>query len=125
MNTMDSSTLIILIATGLAAGLLGGSLGVGGAIIVIPALVILLGMTQQEAQGTSLAFMIPPIGILAAMNYYKNGLVNWKYALILSATFMVGAYFGSKFAMHIPEKTLKRIFGIILLYVSYKMIFAK
>lgn len=122
---MDFSTLIILIATGLVAGLLGGSLGVGGAIIVIPSLVILLGMTQQEAQGTSLAFMIPPIGILAAINYYKNGFVNWKYALILSVTFMVGAYFGSKFAMHVPEKTLKRIFGVILLYVSYKMIFAK
>ena len=92
---MDITTLIILIATGLAAGLLGGSLGVGGAIIVIPSLVIILGMTQQEAQGTSLAFMIPPIGILAAINYYKHGFVNWKYALILSVTFMVGAYFGS------------------------------
>lgn len=122
---MDISTLIILIITGLVAGLLGGSLGVGGAIIVIPSLVILLGLTQQEAQGTSLAFMIPPIGILAALNYYKNGLVNWKYALILSLTFMVGAYFGSKIAMHVPEKLLKRIFGVVLLYVSYKMIFAK
>ncbi|MDA3929774.1 MAG: sulfite exporter TauE/SafE family protein [Prolixibacteraceae bacterium] len=122
---MDVSTLIILIATGLIAGLLGGSLGVGGAIIVIPSMVIILGMTQQEAQGTSLAFMIPPIGILAALNYYKHGLVNWKYALILSLTFMVGAYVGSIFAMNVPEKILKRIFGIILLYVSFKMIFGK
>lgn len=122
---MDLSTLIILIVTGLLAGLLGGSLGVGGAIIVIPSLVLILGLSQQEAQGTSLAFMIPPIGILAAINYYKNGFVNWKYAAILSLTFMLGAYLGSKFAMQVPEKTLKRIFGIILLYVSYKMIFAK
>lgn len=122
---MDLSTLIILIVTGLLAGILGGSLGVGGAIIVIPSLVLILGLSQQEAQGTSLAFMIPPIGILAALNYYKNGFVNWKYALILSATFMIGAYVGSKFAMTVPEKTLKRIFGIILLYVSYRMIFTK
>ncbi|MFA9391617.1 MAG: sulfite exporter TauE/SafE family protein [Prolixibacteraceae bacterium] len=122
---MDYSTLIVLIVTGLVAGLLGGSLGVGGAIIVIPALVILMGMSQQEAQGTSLAFMIPPIGILAAMNYYKHGYVNWKYAMVLSVTFMLGAYVGSKFAMNIPAKILKRVFGIVLLYVSYKMIFAK
>lgn len=122
---MNFTTLIILIITGLIAGLLGGSLGVGGAIIVIPSLVIILGLTQQEAQGTSLAFMIPPIGILAALNYYKQGFVNWKYALILSITFMVGAYFGSKIAMQIPEKLLKKIFGVVLLYVSYKMIFAK
>ena len=122
---MDLSTLLILIITGLLAGLLGGSLGVGGAIIVIPSLVIILGLTQQEAQGTSLAFMIPPIGFFAAMNYYKHGLVNWKYALILSVTFMVGAYVGSKFAMNVPEKILKRVFGIVLLYVAYKMIFGK
>ena len=118
---MNLTTLIILVITGLVAGLLGGSMGVGGAIVVIPSLVLILGMTQQEAQGTSLAFMIPPIGVLAAINYYKNGLVNWKYALILSLTFMVG----SKVAMHLPAKTLKRVFGIVLLYVSYKMIFGK
>ena len=122
---MNLTTLIILVITGLVAGLLGGSMGVGGAIVVIPSLVLILGMTQQEAQGTSLAFMIPPIGVLAAINYYKNGLVNWKYALILSLTFMIGAYFGSKVAMHLPAKTLKRVFGIVLLYVSYKMIFGK
>ena len=122
---MNTTTLIILIVTGLLAGILGGSLGVGGSIIVFPSLVLILGLTQQEAQGTSLAFMVPPIGILAAINYYKHGFVNWKYALILSATFMIGAYIGSKFAMSVPEKVLKRIFGIILLYVSYKMIFGK
>lgn len=122
---MNSTTLIILVITGLVAGLLGGSLGVGGAIIVIPSLVLLLGLTQQEAQGTSLAFMIPPIGLLAAINYYKNGLVNWKYALILAGTFMVGAYFGSKVAMHLPAKTLTKVFGFVLLYISYKMIFGK
>lgn len=122
---MNVTTLIILIITGLIAGLLGGSLGVGGAIVVIPSLVLILGLTQQEAQGTSLAFMIPPIGVLAALNYYKNGLVNWRYALILSLTFMIGAYFGSKVAMHLPDKTLKRVFGIVLLYISYNMIFGK
>lgn len=122
---MDASTLVILLVTGLLAGILGGSLGVGGAIIVIPSLVMFLGLSQQEAQGTSLAFMIPPIGVLAAINYYKSGFVNWKYALILSFTFMIGAYLGSKIALNLPEKLLKRIFGIILLYVSFRMIFTK
>lgn len=122
---MTVATLIILIIAGLVAGLLGGALGVGGAIIVIPALVFVLGMNQHTAQGTSLAFMIPPIGILAAINYWKSGYVNWKYALILSLTFMVGAYFGSKLTMHLPDKLLKRIFGIVLLYISVRLIFTK
>ena len=122
---MNSTTLLVLVITGLLAGVLSGSLGIGRAVIVIPTLVLILGMSQQDAQGTSLAFMIPPIGVLAAINYYKNGYVNWKYALILSVTFMVGAYFGSKIAMHLPAKTLKRAFGILLVFISYKMIFGK
>ncbi len=122
---MTISQLVILIIIGLLSGMLAGVLGVGGAIIVIPALVFVLGLSQHEAQGTSLAFMIPPIGLLAAWNYWKEGYVNWKFALILSLTFFVGAYFGSKLSLNFSEKTLQRIFGVLLLIAATKMIFSK
>ncbi|MBN1820305.1 MAG: sulfite exporter TauE/SafE family protein [Prolixibacteraceae bacterium] len=117
--------IILLIIIGLLSGLLAGILGVGGAIIVIPALIFIMGMSQHEAQGTSLAFMIPPIGILAAWNYYKEGYVNWKVALILAVMFFVGAYFGSLISVNLPDKLLRKIFGVLLLLAAAKMIFSK
>jgi len=122
---MTISQLIILAGIGLASGLLAGVLGVGGGIIVIPALVFILGMSQHEAQGTSLAFMLPPVGILAAWNYYKEGYVNWKYALVLALLFFIGAYFGSLLVVHISEKILKKFFGVLMLAAAIKMIFSK
>ncbi|MFW6246491.1 MAG: sulfite exporter TauE/SafE family protein [Tangfeifania sp.] len=122
---MTAEQLIILICIGLLSGMLAGMLGVGGAIIVIPALVIFLGLTQHQAQGTSLAFMVPPIGILAALNYWKAGYVNWKFALVLSLTFVVGAYLGSVYSVQVPQRILRKIFGILLLGVAVKMIFSK
>ncbi len=117
--------LLILIFIGLLAGLLAGMFGVGGAIIVIPALVFILGLSQHQAQGTSLAFMLPPVGILATWNYWKEGYVNWKFALILSLTFFVGAYLGSQFSVNISDKLLRRIFGGLLMLIAVKMIFSK
>ena len=117
--------LLLLISIGLLSGMLAGILGIGGAIIVIPALIVMLGMSQHEAQGTSLAFMVPPIGILAAWNYWKGGYVNWKFALILSLTFVLGAYLGSLYSIQLPQRILKKIFGILLLAVAVKMIFSK
>lgn len=122
---MTISQLVILIIIGLLSGLLAGVLGVGGAIIVIPALVFIFGMSQHEAQGTSLAFMLPPIGILATWNYYKEGYVNWKVALILAVLFFIGAYFGSKLAVDLSDKLLRKIFGVLLLLAAAKMIFTK
>ena len=122
---MTLTQLIILVIIGLLSGLLSGIFGIGGAIIVIPALVFVIGLSQHEAQGTSLAFMLPPVGILAAWNYYKEGYVNWKLALVLSLTFFVGAYLGSRFSVNISDRTLRRMFGILLLAVSIKMIFSK
>jgi len=84
---------------GAVAGLLGGMLGLGGAIIIIPALVMLLGYSQQMAQGTALIMMVLPVGALAAFQYYQNGYVDVKAALILAAFFFIGGYFGAKFAM--------------------------
>lgn len=122
---MTIAQLIILICIGLLSGMLAGMLGVGGAIIVIPALVIFMGLSQHQAQGTSLAFMVPPIGILAAWNYWKAGYVNWKFALVLSLTFVVGAYLGSVYSVQVPQRILRKIFGILLLGVAIKMIFSK
>ena len=122
---MSTSMLLILIVIGIVTGFMAGMLGIGGAIIMIPALVYFLGITQQTAQGTSLAVMLPPIGILAAYNYYKAGQVNIKFALILAAFFLVGSFFGSKLALNIPQALLKKIFGVLLLLVAAKMLLSK
>lgn len=121
---MTLTTLLILAGIGLLAGILSGMIGVGGGIIIVPALVYLLGLTQHSAQGTSLALMLPPIGILAAMNYYKAGELNVKYAAIIAVAFIVGGYFGSRLSLtFISEEMMKKIFGIIMLGVSIKLVF--
>jgi len=125
MNKMSTGVLLLLIVIGIVTGFAAGMLGIGGAIIMIPALVFMLGLSQQTAQGTSLAVMLPPIGILAAWNYYKAGNVNLKFALILAATFLIGSYFGSKLAITIPQAVLKKIFGLLLLLVAVRMLFSK
>ena len=122
---MSITHLIILIVIGIISGLLAGVFGIGGAIIVIPALVFILGLSQHDAQGTSLAFMLPPVGILATWNYWKAGHVDWKIALVLSATFVVGAYFGSQFSVNISDRMLRRVFGVLMLLMAVKMIFSK
>jgi len=119
---MDLNTVLILVLIGITAGVLSGFVGVGGGIIIVPALVYLLGLSQFEAQGTSILLMIPPIGILAAMNYYKVDAVNWKYAGIIAATFVIGGYFGSKLTLKLDETLVKLIFGFIMLIVAIKMI---
>ena len=122
---MSTSMILILIVIGIITGVMAGMLGIGGAIIMIPALVYLLGISQQTAQGTSLAVMLPPIGIIAAYNYYQAGHVNIRFAIILAIFFLVGSYFGSKLALTIPQPILKKIFGILLLLVAAKMLFSK
>ena len=122
---MTTIQIVILIIVGILSGVLAGVFGVGGAIFVIPALVFILGMNQHEAQGTSLAFMLPPVGILATWNYWKAGNVNWKVALILSLTFVVGAYLGSHISINIPDKILRRLFGGLMILIALKMIFSK
>jgi uncharacterized membrane protein YfcA len=122
---MNIYTLLILALIGLITGGLGGLLGIGGGLILIPSLVYIMGFTQHEAIGTSLAVMLPPIGLFAAYNYYKEGQVNLKFALILAAAFMVGSYFSSKIAVHIPENTVRKIFSIFLILVAIRMFFSK
>jgi len=122
---MDVYNILYLVLIGLAAGILGGILGLGGGIIMIPAMVLLLGFTQHQAIGTSLAVMLPPIGIFAAYNYYQAGHVNLKYALIIAVAFMAGSYLSSKFALNISENTLKKVFSLLLVLVAVKMFFSK
>jgi len=122
---MTLSQILLLLSIGLAAGIIGGGLGVGGGIIVIPALVFFLGFSQHTAQGTNVFMMLPPIGILAVYNYYQKGLVDVKAALILMIAFIIGAYFGSKVAIFLPEKIVKKIFAIMLFLTSLKIFFGK
>ncbi|MDN5349960.1 MAG: uncharacterized protein PWQ54_1356 [Bacteroidales bacterium] len=125
MNTMAASTVIILILIGLVAGVFSGLIGIGGALIIIPALIFILHMDQYSAQGTSLAIMLPPIGLLAAYNYYKAGALNLQYALIIAAAFFVGGYLGSKIALSIPLEALRKIFAIVLIAIAIKILWSK
>lgn len=122
---MSLSTLLLLVLTGIVTGAFAGLLGLGGGLILIPALVFVFGFSQHQAIGTSLAVMLPPIGLFAAYNYFKAGQVNLTYAIILALTFMVGSYFSSRFAISIPENTLRKIFSLFLVLVALKMFFYK
>jgi uncharacterized membrane protein YfcA len=117
------TNIAILIIIGLAAGVLSGLFGVGGGLIIVPALVFFIGMTQHEAQGTSLGLMLLPIGILAAWNYFKSGNLDIKAGLIISLSFVIGGYFGSKYALGMQEIMLKRIFGAFMMLVAIKLMF--
>ncbi len=116
-------TVILYIALGLLAGISSGFFGIGGAVIIIPALVLLSGFTQHQAQGTTLALMVPPIGILAAMRYYQDGNVNIRAALFICAGFIIGGFVGAKFASSVPVPVLKKVFAGLLMVISIKMLF--
>ncbi len=120
---MNITTIIALLVIGLVAGLLSSTVGIGGGIVIVPALVMVLAMSQKMAQGTSLVMLLPPIGILAVVNYYKAGYVDFKVAGILIISFIVGSYFGSKVALGLDDSTLKRIFGGFLLILAVKYLF--
>jgi hypothetical protein len=110
---------------GLVAGVLSGLLGIGGGIFIIPVLVFLLGFSQKMAQGTTLAMMIPPIGLLAAWAYYKAGFVDIKVAGLMCIGFFIGGLFGAKLATAISGVMLSSIFGVAMLVISFKFILAK
>jgi uncharacterized protein len=122
---MSLQQVIIIVLIGIVGGFVSGSFGIGGGIIIVPALVLLAGLNQHEAQGTSLAMMLAPIGILAVLNYYKSGYVNIKFAVILMVAFLLGSYFGSKMAIHIEGKLLRQSFGVLTVLMGLKFIFGK
>jgi uncharacterized membrane protein YfcA len=118
---MTIQTITILVLIGLLAGILSGLVGVGGGIIIVPALVFFLGLTQHQAQGTGLFVLSMPVVIFAVINYWKTDNVNWKFGLIVASTFLVGAYFGSKLSLKLSPGMVKLVFGILLAYVSIRL----
>lgn len=121
---MTLETILMLFLIGLTAGLLSGLVGIGGGIIMVP-LLLFMGLSQHHAQGTSLAVLSVPVTLLAAINYYKQGYVDWKFAIVMAIFFIIGGYFGSKLAVHLDQKILKKIFGVILLIVAGKLLLEK
>ena len=122
---MGITTIIILLVIGLFAGIASGLVGIGGGIIIIPALIYFLSMSQQDAQGVSIGMLLLPVGFLAAYNYYTAGSFNFKYSLIIGSTFIVGAWLGSKISLQISPDTMRIIFGVFILLIALKMIFNK
>lgn len=120
---MDIQTIIILIFIGILAGMLSGLVGVGGGIIIVPCLVYFLAVGQKQAQGTSLAVLCLPVVLVGVINYYKKGQVNLNYVPLIALGFIVGGYVGSKIALRINDATLKKIFAILLMLISIKMLF--
>lgn len=115
---------LLYIILGLLAGILSGLIGIGGGVIIVPSLIFLFGFSQQEAQGTTLGLLVPPIGVLAAWTYYQQGYVNLKVAALICVGFVLGGLLGAKIAVVLPSKVLERIFGIALLSIALKMIFS-
>jgi uncharacterized membrane protein YfcA len=124
-SKMSLTTILVLLLIGVAAGFASGFVGVGGGIIIVPALVFFLGFTQHMAQGTSLALMLPPIGLLGFYNYYKSGNTNITAALIIAAAFVLGAYYGSKISIGLDQRLVKRIFGAVMMLAAAKLLFSK
>jgi uncharacterized membrane protein YfcA len=122
MNNME--TLLLLLIIGLVAGILSGIIGIGGGIIIIPALMFLLHFSQKSAQGTTLALMVPPIGLLAAWSYYKEGFVDIRAATIICIGFILGSFFGAKLSIGLPQEALKKLFSVVLILVAIKMFFS-
>lgn len=120
---MDTQTIIILLLIGLAAGTLSGMVGIGGGIVIVPALVYFIGFSQKMSQGTSLAILLLPIGLLGVIQFYKQGYIDIRVALIISLAFFFGSYFGSRIALSLPQETVKKIFAGFMILIAVKMLF--
>ena len=119
------NNILIYLGIGLIAGGASGILGIGGATVIIPALILVCGFSQHLAQGTSLALMLPPIGLLAALEYYKRGFLDVRAAIFISLAFLIGGYFGAKIAVNVPTDILRKIFACFLGVIAVRMFFAR
>ena len=122
---MNPYTLIGLLFLGMIAGYFSGLVGIGGGVIIVPALVLLFGFNQHTAQGTTLALLVPPIGMLAAFSYYQKGFVDMKTAILICIGFIIGGFIGSKMAIGLSENLMRRIFAIVLIILGIKMLLYK
>lgn len=114
--------MIPIILLGLIAGIFSGFIGLGGGVIVVPALVMFFGLSQHTAQGTTLAMMIPPIGLLAAWTYYQHGYIDLKIAGFLIIGFIFGGYFGAKLALILPKEIMQKAFGFSIILIGIRML---
>ena len=124
-SKMTIQIILSLVLIGILAGVLSGLVGVGGGIIMVPLLVMFFSFNQHEAQGTSLAVLAVPITAVAVFNYYKEGQINLKYAAIIAVFFVLGSIVGSKFALTLDQKVLKKIFAVVLVVIAGKMLLEK
>ncbi len=122
---MNWLLIINLMLLGMVAGYFSGLVGIGGGVIIVPALVLLFGFSQHNAQGTTLALLVPPIGILGALTYYQKGYVDVKSAAFICVGFLVGGYLGGKLALALPDYILKRVFAVILIGLGVRMLLVK
>jgi uncharacterized membrane protein YfcA len=120
---MDINLILVLALIGLAAGFFSGMVGIGGGLIIVPALVYFLAFSQHQAQGNSLALLMFPVGILGVINYYKKGHVDFRIAALLAVGFVAGSYLGSKFSLSLPQDTVKKIFAVLMIVLAVKMLF--
>ncbi|HKB45691.1 MAG TPA: sulfite exporter TauE/SafE family protein [Chitinophagaceae bacterium] len=119
---MSGESIILLMAVGLTAGVLSGLVGVGGGIIIVPALIFFLGFTQLQAQGTSLGLLLLPVGIFAVINYYKAGHIDLKVVGVMSIAFVAGGWLGSKLALRLDQEVVKKIFAVVLFYTAFRLL---
>ncbi len=117
--------IILFVLIGLFAGTVSGIIGIGGGVVIVPSLVLLFGFSQQMAQGTTLALLVPPIGFLAAYTYFKSGYVDIKVAVFICIGFFIGGLIGSKVAVNVPEAILRKVFGATIAIIGVYMIFRK
>ena len=125
MPKMTINTILSLVLIGILAGILSGLVGVGGGIVMVPLLILFFGYSQHQAQGTSLAVLAVPVTLLAAYNYHKQGHLDWRYAAVIAVFFVLGGFIGSKIAISLDQKMLKKVFGVILLFVAGKILLSK
>ncbi|TLY23436.1 MAG: sulfite exporter TauE/SafE family protein [Nitrospirae bacterium] len=116
---------LLYVLLGIAAGMLSGLIGIGGGVIIVPVLIFLFGFSQHQAQGTTLALLVPPIGLPAAWAYFKHGYVNFEVAMLVCVGFFLGGFIGAKLATGVSSVVLERVFGIAMLVVGLKMLFAR
>lgn len=122
---MDIYYIIGILLLGILAGMLSGMFGIGGGIVIVPILVLVFGLSQQTAQGTTLAMLSIPVSFVAALNYTKAKMIDWRIALLLAVGFMLGGYFGSKMAISLDPGVMKKMFAVLMIAMATKFLLEK